>query len=254
MSALTLSTHLLAEIDRRVAALLKRKFKCDPILGQASRMVSRLASLAKIDGSILQHAIEDAIRCRPDVTVLAEPVIPISDSAKRLSAGGNYDICLGTDLRFGDRVVDSVKVDLVVIDNATGVATACEIKRGHGEHDSGKRRKIIDDMVEVRLVLAGYLRHLGHDVRSADVRLILYYGSGRLDPIPTLHRGTMDAHFGVPVTAMVEAAADLMRQRAREIMLTELRGLLGELGDQLSGAAVAAAADDHDGLVRMVPG
>ena len=108
MSAMTVSPHLLAEIDRRVAALLKRKFKSDPILGQASRMVSRLASLAKIDGSILQHAIEDAIRCRPDVTVLAEPVIPISDSAKRLSAGGNYETCLGTDVRFGDRVVDSV--------------------------------------------------------------------------------------------------------------------------------------------------
>ena len=48
-----LSPRLLAEIEQAVATLLGRKINADPILGLASGIVSRLASVPKIHGSIL---------------------------------------------------------------------------------------------------------------------------------------------------------------------------------------------------------
>ena len=66
-------------------------------------------------------------------------------------------------------VVDTVKVDLVTLDPATGLSAAYEIKRGHGRPDAGKRQMIIDDLIRVRLVPAGALRADGYRERGAIV-------------------------------------------------------------------------------------
>jgi len=78
-------------------------------------------------------------------------------------------------------VVDRVKVDLITLDPVSGLATAYEIKRGFGRPDAGKRQKIIDDLIRVRMVLAGAARASGHpQARLGAVRLVRYYGGGTL--------------------------------------------------------------------------
>ena len=246
-----LSPRLLAEIEQAVATLLGRKINADPILGLASGIVSRLASVPKIHGSILQHTIEEVVSELPFVTVLAEQVIPITEFADRMADGKEYDLCLRASAPFSKRVVGKVKVDLVVINHVTGVATAYEIKRGHGKHDAGKQQKIRHDLIRVKLVLADHLRSMGHTVTSAEVRLVVYYGKETLEPIVSLSRESIDEHFQAPVTAMVERVAEVMRQKTHEILLIELRKLVQGLGDQLSGSGMTEAGD-LAGLARLV--
>ena len=98
----------------------------------------------------------------------------------------------------------------------------------------------------MRLVLAGHLRECGHkEVRTAAVRLVSYYGCGATGPIPTLTRETIDPHFGIPVTTMVGAAAEMMRAAALDILQEELRLLLGPIDGP---APVGGMAELRHGL------
>lgn len=255
MMELSPSPELLAMIERRTGRVRRRRIIPDPILGAASGIVSRLSSLPKIDGDVIHAAVVEAVNRRPDLVVHSEWRVPISDAANRLASAGRYAQCLGTDLPYDDAVAGRVKIDLVTIDREAGTAAAYEIKRGHGTHDSGKRQKIVDDLIRVGLVLAGHLRAKGYpEVRTATVHLISYYGSVVAGPIPRLDRTTVDAHFGVPVTAVVGATAELMAAAARQMFADELGRLFALDDTEPEGRPALADAIAWSAVCRRASG
>ena len=215
--------------------------EADIILGRLTAIVSMLSGIAKLDGVVLQKALFEALSRHPDFEILWRPRIPIPDGANVLAAM-DHGTSLGATLLCSGPMTSTVEVDFIVIDRVSRVATAFECKRG-GTCDFGKRRKIIDNLLRVKMVLVDYLVNLRAsdptklqtEVQSAEVRLIVYYGKWQLKPIQTLTRHTIDDYFGIPVTPMVAAAAELMRRE----LSANLLPVLGELLDAL----VAQVAD-----------
>ena len=233
----------------RMSRRQRRAIKPDNILGNFSDIVSLLSAIAKLDGVIMQMVMFEAIKSNPDYELLWRPKIPITDSAERLAAGGDYLSCMRTDLPFCGTVSRLVEVDFVAINRVTGVATAAESKRG-GELDSGKRHKIVENLVRVKMILADYLRSIGYaEVRSAEVALVVYYGTWSLKPIPTITRSTIDAHFGAAVTPMVAMAADLIRREMMGNTLPVLTTLLEAYAGQLDAPEMA---DTREEFIRIL--
>ena len=236
----------------------RRRIETDIVHGQLSAIVSMLSGIAKLDGMILQRALVEAIKLHPDYEILWRPRIPITEGAEQVAATHDYETWLGpdADLPFGGPVRSMVEVDFIVINRITGNAIAYECKRG-GACDSGKRSKIIDNLFRVKLVLAKYLVDLRNreptkiqtEVKSADVRLIVYYGNWQLKPITTINRHTIDAHFGIPVTPLVSMAADLMRQEMTTNLLPFLEGLLNGLVAQSADPQTAPNRTDLAALL-----
>ena len=221
------------------------------------RSEAPIADLPRWVGGASVPAAE-ALKAGPDMEVLWRPRIQLTDGAERFAATGDYETCLVNDLRQPDvrqggvRPTDkkpqTIEVDFIVINRRTGEATAYECKRG-GTCDWGKRQKIVENLVLVKLVLADYLRQKGHEIRSADVRLIAYYGSWSLKPIQTLTRETIDAHFGVAVTPVVAMAAEMVRREMTGNLMPFVASLLECLAAQSAGPGMA---DTRLELVRLL--
>ncbi len=254
-------SQTLADEIIRLCRRARRPIEADIVLGRLTAIVSMLSGIAKLDGVVLQKALFEALSRHPDFEVLLRPRIPIPDGAKFLATIDDHATWLGAALPFSGQKTSTVEVDFIVINRVTRVATAFECKRG-GMCDFGKRRKIVDNLIRVRMVLAAYLRQLRlaeptrvqTEVQSAEVGLIVYYGKWSLKPIPTLTRHTIDEHFGIPVTPVVAAAAELMRREMTSNLMPVLSDLLEALVAQSADPEMAPGRADLAKLLTRALG
>jgi hypothetical protein len=87
----------------------------------------------------------------------------------------------------------TVQVGIVVYDNLNRSLRAYEVKRGNGEHDAGKVRSIVRDLICTHVLLKSYGHHRGHDVNQAEAKIIYYYG---VRSIPTPLSLVREEHLG----------------------------------------------------------
>lgn len=206
-------------IQAFIVDTLAKDFVPDPAVGEAlSRVVSVVGSLIKKDGFIIQHAIERALRDSEHLEVWQEPRFQISAAADQIASEARTETCLETDLPYGRDTTRHISCDLVVLDRRSELISVYDVKRGHGAIDSVKRRQILRDVLCARMLLKSYSRQLGHDVTSADAKIISIYGRTGLPDEITVRGDQLDRHFRANIERPVFATAAHFRQELARIL------------------------------------
>ena len=240
---------LIRAAHNAVAGALAGDFPVDPIIGpELSRAISCIGSVVKRHGALIELGIAGALKANDRFIVLTNVPLPLTKGAAQLLDARNSDEDLANIRLSADSEAEGiVNVDMVVVDPEAGWAGAYEIKRGNGVTESGKRRPTVRKLRAARLVLASYVRQHGcGPVDSVTSAVIDYFGGSGFEAEFTLTRDRLDAHFGVPVVAMVDA----MTATVREALEAELSGLLAPvLAGMVPTVAGIATAMDIDAAV-----
>lgn len=183
-----------------------------------SRIVSLLSSSYKRHGFILEAAIREQLKTNPDFEVWNDPEFHVSKEAAAQASATKGEGPVAKQFKYDPKSANYLQVDTIVWDRPRRTIKAYEVKRGHGEHDSGKKRSIRRDLACVEAHLIDYARQRGFKAKEARAHVIFYYGR-RSIPAPLSLIGTeMDEHFGMSVHREVETVNDHFKRRLFEIL------------------------------------
>jgi hypothetical protein len=208
------------EIEKTVQSLDSKKFDPDPIAGKHfSKITSVMSSAYKRHGYILEHAILEALKACPHFEVWHDELFQVPSAVDHIVEGSITEPTklIGTDYP-SSKGQRTLQVDTIVFDKNTGRLRSYEIKRGHGLHDSGKRRSMLKDVLSVQVLLKSYGKERGLDVKEVFSHIIFYYGYCSI-PAPFAVTGTeLDAHFGWPIHEAVEEVNKYFQARLFSIL------------------------------------
>lgn len=192
-------------VDDTIHKLGTAHFREDPIAGRKySRATSIISSAYKRHGAILQKALLERLKDCARLRVWTEDDFKLShESLRHVRVAERLDSLLQAQLPYGDREC-SVRLDIIVFDQARCSLNAYNVKRGNGSYDGGKRRIIHEELVRTQMLLADYGRSIGFVAETSHAHIIFYYGLLSL-PAPLAITGDdLDEHFQFPVREAIE--------------------------------------------------
>lgn len=215
----TLIERLAPDVERTIHLLSRRKFDPDPLAGaHFSRIVSLLSSSYKRHGFILEAAIREQLKTNPDFEVWNDGEFHVSKEAMSQAATIKGEGPVPRQFKYDPKSANYLQVDTLVWNRTTRTIKAYEVKRGHGEHDAGKKRSIRRDLACIESHLIDYAKQRGFKAKEARAHVIFYYGR-RSIPAPLSLIGTeLDDHFGMSVCREVETVNDHFKRRLFEIL------------------------------------
>jgi len=203
-------------VDETVRRLAIKAFRDDPIAGtRYARATSIVSSAYKRHGKILEAAIFERLRDNNRLSVWSDPTFAVSAAADAL-VHSRTD-CFKSQLPYGE-VKRKLQVDIVVYDTLHRSLRTYEVKRGNGEHDAGKVRSILRDLICTHVLLKSYGIGRGHDVDHSEAKIIYYYGVRSVSAPISLVREELDEHFEYPVVDAVEQVNTYFRDRLHELL------------------------------------
>jgi hypothetical protein len=208
------------EIEKTIQSLDVKNFIPDPIAGKHfSKITSVMSSAYKRHGFIIERALLEALKLCPHFEVWRDQIFQVPSAVDHIVDGSiaNPSKLIGTDYPTseGQR---TLQVDALVFDKNTGCLRAYEVKRGHGLHDSGKRRSMLKDILSVQVLLKSYGKERGLDVKEAFSHIIFYYGQCSIPKPFSLTGPELDVHFGWPVYDAVEEVNKYFQARLFSIL------------------------------------
>lgn len=205
-------------VDETVRRLAIKAFRDDPIAGtKYARATSIVSSAYKRHGKILEAAIFERLRDNNRISVWAEPKFAVSAAADALVGSSLRADCFKSQLPYGEEK-RTLQIDIAVFDTASRSLRTYEVKRGNGEHDAGKVRSIMRDLICTHVLLKSYGEGRRHDVEQAESKIIYYYGVRSVPPPLSLVREDLDEHFEYPVVEAVEQVNVYFRNRLHELL------------------------------------
>jgi hypothetical protein len=205
-------------VDETVRRLAVRGFRSDPIAGSKyARATSIVSSAYKRHGKILEAALFERLRDNNRLSVWSDPTYAVSAAADALYQSSSRVDCLRSQLPYGE-ARRTLQIDIVVFDTLNRSLRTYEVKRGNGEHDAGKVRSILRDLICTHVLLKSYGQLRGHDVDHAEAKIIYYYGVRSIPAPLSLVREELDEHFDYPVVEAVEQVNSYFRDRLHELL------------------------------------
>ena len=210
--------NLIRAVDAALAAALAAEFPVDPILGpEVSDLVSKAASLQKRHGHLLELGIVTALRASGRFEVLTNVVVPITAAADSIVASNPAETLERISLRYDAPTVRTVNMDFVVVDAEAGWAGAYDCKRGNGALTQRLLRPLVRDVECAGLLLRSFLRDRGYTtIDRVAVGLVDIYGSSGAPEQLVVNLADLDAHFGVPVTSVLDAMNSRLTAAVRQ--------------------------------------
>lgn len=205
-------------VDETVRRLAIKAFRSDPIAGSKyARATSIVSSAYKRHGKILEAAIFERLRDNNRLSVWTDPTFAVSGAADALVHSSTRTDGLRSQLPYGE-AKRTLQVDIVVYDNSSRALRTYEVKRGNGEHDAGKVRSIMRDLICTHVLLKSYGESRGHNIDHAEAKIIYYYGVRSVPAPLSLVREELDEHFEYPVVDAVEQVNTYFRDRLHVLL------------------------------------
>lgn len=208
------------DVEKTITALSERKFEPDPLAGQHfSRIVSLMSSAYKRHGNILEAAIRAQLATNDEFEVWTDPDFKVSQPAKNVAVKMPSDSYgpVSKQVKYG-REDGTFQVDVLVWNKSEKSLKTYEIKRAHGNHDSGKKRSMRQEALTTEALLVDYANKRGLKAKSVRSHVIFYYGKRSLPAPMGIIGDEIDAHFGMSIKAEVEAVNEYFRRRLFEIL------------------------------------
>jgi len=211
-------------VDKTIASLAEKKFKFDPIVDKKiSRISSLVGSSQKRHGYIIERAIIEAVKTLPNFTVWSEPEFKIShrvngmiSSINNVKKEPDWLDLLDNHFVYGESA-RTQQVDLIAYNRDTKKIIALEIKRGYGDHDAGKKKKILQEILATRLLLKSYGKQQGCSSISSEAYICSYYGSDEFDKRISISKDQLNHVFDGDVYSLVEEVNHYFRKKIREM-------------------------------------
>lgn len=208
------SPKLLAATEAVVANARRAVFVSDPLLGpRLSQIGSLLASVVKRHGALIELALKDCLERSDRYVVLRDVAMPITTTTQELVRTGTIAQLATTSVALTGPVAQTVKLDLIVIDRLENRAFIAEVKRGGGKNEARKIHQVEWILRCAQVQAVAFLATLNYQVASARAVLIDVYGRAGYSPDLSVSGPAIDALFGVPVLAAVEAVTGLLAAR-----------------------------------------
>jgi hypothetical protein len=205
-------------VDETVRRLAIKAFRNDPIAGgRYARATSIVSSAYKRHGKILEAAIFERLRDNNRLSVWTDPAYAVSGAADALVGSSTRADCFKSQLPYGE-AKRTLQIDMVVYDNLNRSLRTYEVKRGNGEHDAGKVRSLMRDLICTHVLLKSYGDNRGHNVDLAEAKIIYYYGVRSIPAPLSLVRDELDEHFEYPVVEAIEQVNAYFRDRLHELL------------------------------------
>lgn len=205
-------------VDETVRRLAVKAFRTDPVAGDRyARATSIVSSAYKRHGKILEAAIYERLRDNNRLSVWTDPTFAVSTAADALVHTSSRADCLRSQLPYGE-ANRTLQVDIAVYDTVHRSLRTYEVKRGNGEHDAGKVRSIMRDLLCTHVLLKSYGQCRSHEVEQAEAKIIYYYGVRSVPAPLSLVREDLDEHFEYPVVEAVEQVNTYFRDRLHELL------------------------------------
>jgi hypothetical protein len=220
---LTNKEAFLRVAEETVTSALDGDASADPLISiRISRSNTFMSSAKQRHGLLIQKTLADTLAASNRYHVFTEMLIPITQAAHDLVTSDNSDADLANiQLKSDSPTIRMASVDLTVIDTKRRWAGVYEVKRGNGETAWTKRKPKELEMKAIRMVLASYLKKLGHNVDYVTTAIVDYYGASGFPREIKLTREDLDAHFEMPVVTNIEAMTAALRN-AMEVRLQTL--------------------------------
>ena len=195
-----------------------KAFRDDPIAGSKyARATSIVSSAYKRHGKILEAALFERLRDNNRLDVWSDPTFAVSGASDGLVHSSTREDCFRSQLPYGE-AKRTVQVDIVVYDNVNRSLRTYEVKRGNGDHDAGKVRSIMRDLICTHVLLKSYGSVRGRTVDHSEAKIIYYYGVRSIAAPISLIREELDDHFQYPVVEAVEQVNTYFRDRVHELL------------------------------------
>src|SRR5262245_24927521 len=205
-------------VDETVRRLAIKAFRSDPIAGDRyARATSIVSSAYKRHGKILEAAIFERLRDNNRLSVWSDRAYAVSAAADALVHNSSRADCLRSQLPYGE-AKRTLQIDIVVYDTLRRSLCTYEVKRGNGEHDAGKVRSILRDLICTHVLLKSYGEGRGHEIDHAEAKIIYYYGVRSVPAPLSLVREDLDEHFEYPVVDAVEQVNAYFRDRLHDLL------------------------------------
>ena len=228
--------------DEAIRVALENRATTDPLFDAASSaFIGTCTRLVQRHGLLIQAAIAEALETA-GFAVAGDVRFPVTDAADALllSTANDPKKRSGVHLPLGDQSKRIVDVDIVAVDETRGLGFAVAVKRGCGSSDAARRRNAERDLGAIALLLRSYARQHGYHVDVVRTVVVDWYGQGGFRPDISVTRKGVDAFFGVPIAATVDAATAYLSTSLAKV----LPGLLRKLAPGVPCAQAAAPSDD----------
>lgn len=206
-------------IDETIAKLESTKFRVDPLAGtRLSRITSIISSAYKRHGLIVEQAILKRLQENSKLEAWSDPKFKLSaESQRSVSLQGSIHRKLNQELDYGEEH-RCVSISAIVFDKSMDRISAYLVKRGNGYYDSGKKKRILHDVLQINMLLKSYARRHNLNPTNSQSSIIFYYGVVSAPGEVSLVGDDLDEHFGFPVKEAVEIANDYFRKKLFELI------------------------------------
>jgi hypothetical protein len=211
-------------IDKTIASLKKKTFKSDPIVEREfSRIYSLVGSSQKRHGAIIEKSIIEALKKYKNYEVWGEQSFKVSNrvngmvsTVHRVKDNPDWLDLLDNNFKYG-QAERTQQVDIIAYDKIKRKIIGLEVKRGYSHHDAGKKKKILQETLALRMLIKSYGEQQGLEIDNREAFVCSYYGSNEFDERISINKDGLSDLFEVDVLTPVEEVNHYFRKRIRDL-------------------------------------
>jgi hypothetical protein len=202
---------LVEAVDTAVAEAFAKSYSADPLIPEdVAALRGPVDSVLRRHGLLIETALAVALDLLPEVEVMTQVAVPISEAAIQLCLSNADDRTIGLTLPVTGAIAKTALIDVVVHYPRTGRLVAVSVKRGGGPQSGTAARNASVELRAAAMILRAMLMGRGRVVSSAEVVTVDYLGRSGILNGTVIGVEQIDAFFGLPVRATLDAMTSYM--------------------------------------------